>query len=37
MLNVQSVQADVAGSYNDVVETVRSYVDVACDDMAVFY
>jgi hypothetical protein len=32
-LTVQSVQADVAGSYDDVAETVRPYADVACDDV----
>jgi hypothetical protein len=35
-LTVQSVQADVAGPYDDVEETVRPYADVACDDVVVF-
>jgi hypothetical protein len=35
-LTVQSIQADVAGLYDDVVETVRPYADVACGDMVFF-
>jgi hypothetical protein len=34
---VQSIQDDMVGSYNDVVEVVHPYDDMECDDVADFY